>query len=87
MSFVINYQLYIYILALFSYSHTLDVDECTEYLPCMQRCVNTEGSFICTCFEGFQLESDGRTCHGEQLNILLILHQVVPSNWLQSMQL
>lgn len=41
-----------------------DVDECTSSHSdyCDGECVNTEGSFRCTCNSDFRLDSDGRTC-------------------------
>ena len=33
--------------------------ECNEY---NSNCTNTVGSYNCTCHEGFQFDSDGRTC-------------------------
>ena len=29
-------------------------------------CTNTEGSFVCSCEEGFLLDEDGKTCSGEE---------------------
>lgn len=39
-----------------------DVDECAEYGRCTQGCLNTVGSYRCTCAERFRLRSDRRTC-------------------------
>ena len=40
-----------------------DIDECsTEADSCEQQCINTKGSYLCDCREGFALNSDGRTC-------------------------
>jgi len=32
---------------------------------CMGKCINTPGSFLCTCPEGYQVMSDGITCKGK----------------------
>ena len=40
----------------------LDVDECTRPGMCQHSCRNTWGSFQCTCFEGYKLHDDQRTC-------------------------
>lgn len=47
------------------FSLSPDVDEC-ETNPCSHGCLNTYGSFMCTCDEGFELASDGTTCNGKQ---------------------
>ncbi len=44
----------------------LDIDECrVSNGNCAQLCVNTRGSFTCTCTPGYQLGTDGRTCYRE----------------------
>ena len=32
---------------------------------CTDGCVNTEGSYYCTCNDGYELTGDNRTCVGE----------------------
>ncbi|MCK5690181.1 SUMF1/EgtB/PvdO family nonheme iron enzyme [Myxococcota bacterium] len=43
-----------------------DIDECTEQSddcdPAQGICTNTEGAWLCSCEEGFELDSDGATC-------------------------
>ncbi|XP_052902166.1 low-density lipoprotein receptor-related protein 1 [Anopheles moucheti] len=44
----------------------VDVDECTEQQPrpCTQTCVNTHGSYHCSCLEGYVLR-DNDTCRAD----------------------
>jgi len=45
-----------------------DIDECArDRGGCGQACINTEGSFTCTCTPGYQLGNDGRQCYREFL--------------------
>ena len=46
-------------------SHS-DIDECLEELDgCEQICTNTDGSYYCTCMDGYELGSDNHTCTGD----------------------
>ena len=44
----------------------IDYNEClvAHYHGCSHGCVNTKGSYHCTCPEGFTMRSDKRTCEG-----------------------
>ncbi|CAF0886571.1 unnamed protein product [Adineta steineri] len=46
-----------------NYKKCEDIDECEEDpYTCHQHCLNTNGSFICGCDDGFILQTDGRSC-------------------------
>ena len=43
----------------------LDIDECRLGIDdCEQLCQDTDGSYICDCSLGYNLNVDGRTCTG-----------------------
>ena len=47
-----------------------DVNECTTNNGgCDHYCTNTIGSFFCSCYPGYTLDGDGRTCQGELKSI------------------
>ncbi|XP_019645294.1 PREDICTED: multiple epidermal growth factor-like domains protein 6 [Branchiostoma belcheri] len=47
-----------------------DVDECAEGSDnCAQVCTNTEGSFTCSCWEGYTLHDNGWFCHGPKVDL------------------
>lgn len=51
-----------------------DFDECTVYGTCSQTCTNTEGSYTCSCVEGYLLQPDNRSCkakNGERGSVVL----------------
>ena len=57
-------MLLLYSLERFQYN-IADIDECLEEShSCQHTCINTNGSYVCDCNEGFALTSDGRTCRG-----------------------
>ncbi|CRL05146.1 CLUMA_CG018156, isoform A [Clunio marinus] len=39
-----------------------DINECLTFGICSQGCVNTDGSYYCTCAKEFRLKSDRRSC-------------------------
>ena len=40
-----------------------EINECERLLDnCQQECMNTDGSFNCSCYDGFLLQDDGRSC-------------------------
>ena len=41
----------------------VDRNEC-QTNPCEQTCTNTEGSFECSCFDGYALQDNGQNCEG-----------------------
>ena len=41
-----------------------DVNECNGTHICTNQCINTPGSYHCSCSEGFKLDEDGYSCHG-----------------------
>ena len=57
----------------------IDIDECAQGLAgCDYNCTNTNGSYYCTCLDGYALSSDNHTCTGNGILatvwLLIILH-------------
>lgn len=53
-----------------------DINECEEARGrgrlCIGSCVNTPGSFSCSCPDGYTLAADGRTCKGNLFDVYLV---------------
>jgi hypothetical protein len=52
----------------------VDINECMETRNggCTMDCINTQGSFFCTCSDNYVLDTDERTCTGNLLCHYLI---------------
>ena len=62
----------------FSYLFSSDINECqTDNGGCTQTCDNIDGSYQCSCWDGYELTSDGHTCIGESTILLFIMHQKI----------
>ena len=62
---IISCNYYLYFLFYFSFFSlfSTDVNECSEGIAnCAHECTNTEGSFECSCRDGYILASDGQSC-------------------------
>ena len=59
-----------------SNSFALDINECLlNSSVCDQICLNTAGSYSCSCEPGYQLVNGTNICHGENFyNFYLFLH-------------
>ena len=52
--------------------HT-DIDECIEGSLCEQRCTNTAGSYICSCYTGYILANNRISCTSKLLIVFISL--------------
>ena len=53
----------------FPFFCTLDINECeAENGGCNQTCMNTVGSFLCSCASEYVLDEDGFTCKGKHIH-------------------
>ena len=51
-------------------SFCLDIDECIEGISgCGQICKNSNGSYECSCWSGYNLDPDNHNCSGQCLII------------------
>ena len=71
---VINPSTYIYITYINKLCNTIltDIDECkTSNGGCDHICTNTNGSYQCSCHDGYSLAEDNSHCVGMQYNELI----------------
>ena len=51
-----------------------DINECfVDAHGCAHNCHNTEGAHHCSCDEGYMLNSDGRNCNGEGVDLIRVI--------------
>ena len=50
------------------YFINVDIDECARNISgCNQNCTNTNGSYFCSCYFGYEIQNDNKTCVGKDL--------------------
>ena len=50
----------------------VDINECqTDNGGCTQTCDNTDGSYQCSCWKGYELNDDNHTCVGKIIVVIL----------------
>ena len=52
---------------------TTDIDECQKNHNggCDHICINTNGSYYCTCHDGYVLTKDNSSCAGMKLHYII----------------
>jgi len=62
-----------------------DVDECTRDQPCHDKadCQDTEGSYKCTCKEGYH--GDGKHCEGRFDNSHTLIYKLSSRNFAKAL--
>ena len=51
--------------------YCLDINECEQDAECSQICTNTEGSYKCSCRDGYVLESNN-FCRAQGIVMFLV---------------
>ena len=59
---------------------SVEINECaSSSSPCEHSCTNTDGSFQCSCNNGYLLDDDGRSCDG--MFMYLVMENMCYSIW------
>ena len=67
-------QVILYVILLSTLILLADIDECSEGISgCSHLCINTVGSYSCSCHNGYQYGSDNHSCLGKINNILIMI--------------
>ena len=51
---------------------SIDIDECLFMMPCSQQCHNSNGSYYCSCIDGFV--TDGPCCINSSGKLFMLCH-------------
>ena len=65
-------------MSIMTYVEILDINECDLNIDgCDQTCVNTVGSFLCNCTDGYELNEDGILCDGKNYIMISMYYVIV----------
>lgn len=81
----------------FLFSLVIDINECKEGTnECQQQCVNTAGSYGCSCVDGYSLQPDGVSCtllgrsnmhvYRKELNVIYLNNSKIVHCWIAAPQ-
>ena len=63
-----HYRAIYYIHNFLQHNYIIDINECSLGTSgCNQYCTNTIGSYVCSCYLGYSISFDGRTCVGKKM--------------------
>lgn len=66
-----------YLVCFLCASFLLDIDECSVNKGgCQHNCINTPGSFVCTCDDGYYLDANKKSCQGKDASVNLKVCQL-----------
>jgi len=61
----------------------LDINECElGGTACTQGCRNLRGSYACTCYPGYQLGTDGKSCYRTLLSVIILYFVSILTDYL-----
>ena len=56
---------------MYNHKSHIDIDDCINS-DCEHNCTNTDGSYTCSCYNGYSLDSNGRNCSGITMCMIII---------------